>query len=284
MKKMHLFLVMALLLPFLMGATAPRFAPDWFKKGEESRSVVVALEYPPFRSLSVKGNGPQVQILLAAFARAGLNVEVDMQPAKSLMIYALSQEGTPAVIGERADFKEVPSENLVFVPFYVKTAKYYYRAADRQPIVWNGNLENMRGRVLGLESAPETDAYEKAGIRVVVDNLSNLLQRLLKGEIDVVGADAERVKWALGAYFPEKRDALVPMKIPAWQSFSFAVFNTGHKNGQLLSGRFADVLRQMLKNGSYERLLKESGEIWGLTPSQQQHLEESLNAVQTKGE
>jgi len=283
MKKMALCLIVVLLVPVWAGATAPRFAPDWFKKGQESRPTIVALEYPPYRSLSVEGNGPQVQIIKAVFAKAGMDVEVDIQPAKSLMIYALSQEGTPAVVGEKADFKDVPSEYLVFVPFYVKTARFFCRSADGSAIDWNGKLENMKGRLLGLESAPETDVYEKAGIRVVVGNLANLIEKLLKGEIDVVAADAERFKWTVSARFPEKKQDVVPMKIPAWQSFSFAVFNTEHENGRLFFGRFADALKEMVKNGSYERLLKNSEWVQTLTPTQKLRLEESLKAVQTKG-
>ena len=275
--------MLILLTPAWLGATAPRFAPDWFKKGQETLPIVVALEYPPYRSLSMEGGGFQVQIIQAVFAKAGMDVEVDIQPAKSLMIYALSQEGTPAVIGEKADFKDIPSKQLAFVPFHVQTENYFYRAGDERFIDSDGKLESMKGRTIGLESLPQTDVYDKMGIRVLLGKLPDLLEKLLNGEIDLVAADADRVNWTLNERFPKNNKGVVPIKMSVWHSFSFAVFNTEYKNGRLFSGRFADAVKTMLKDGSYEGLLKNIPGAHALTPEQKKELEIYLEAIETKG-
>ena len=278
-------LVLSLTFVFLTGATAPRFAPEWFKKGGEDRPVVVAHEYPPFRTVFLESKGLHVQIVTAVFDRAGMDVEVDIQPAKSLVIYALSQESTPAVIGEVADFSEVSRQHLVFVPFHVKTGRYfYYRPAHDKEPTWGGNPAKLKGYVCGLETGSNTEAYEKNGIAVSVGELPVLLERLKAGEIDVLGADADRAEWIIGTHFQDDKTSFGAMETPAWESFSFAVFNTNHENGALFASRFVDAMRQMLNDGSYDLILKNSGGKSPLSPLQRVKLEGYLDSLHRIGE
>jgi polar amino acid transport system substrate-binding protein len=269
---------------FLTGATAPRFAPEWFKQDAEVLPVVVFHEYPPYRSVSIEGGGLHARIVSAVFAAAGIDVVVDIQPAKSLVIYALSQAGTAAVVGEESDFRNVSREELVFVPFHLKTGRYfYYRPAYTEGSTWSGNLESLRGSVLGLERSSDVEAYESAGITVKLGEPKDLLDGLVTGEIDFLGSDADRLEWLIQERMPENAERFAAMEIPAWESFSFVVFNTAHKDAAMYAGRFIDTLKRLLENRGYDLILKAEGRNDVLPPTQRRKLIKYLDSLTLPG-
>ena len=273
-------ITMCLVFVFPAWATAPRFAPEWFQKDVESLPVVVAHEYPPYRSVSIDGKGHHARIVSAVFAVAGEDVELVVQPARSLMIYALSQEETAAVVGEEADFEGISRERLVFVPFHIKEARYfYYRPNHDGGSNWDGKLENMRGTVLGLEGPTDVQVWEKAGISVALGALPALLERLVAGEIDILGADAERTEWLIRKRMPGKEKQFVAMEIPAWDSFSYVVFNKNLGIGESSSARFVDALKRLLRDGGYDLILQNAGSRQALSNMQRKKLIQRLDSL-----
>lgn len=108
---------MGTMIPSITGATAPRFAPDWFILDEGSKPLIVAYEYSPYRTVSTENKGIHMEIVMAAFKAAQVDVDVEIQPVKDLVRYALFQENALAVIGENWNFSKEEQRNLVSIPF-----------------------------------------------------------------------------------------------------------------------------------------------------------------------
>ncbi len=238
-------------------ATAPRFAPEWFQPAEDNPAVIIAHDYPPYRSATPETHGMHVQIVQAALAAVDLALAVDIQAAKSLVVYALLQENALAVIGENFNFQDSARQHLIFIPIHFRIGQYlFYEPSHSQDISWSGRPADLRGYRIGMESGDHSEDCQNAGLTCLRANIHDLFTQLTAGQLDLICIANARQIWFVNNYRPTDRMRIHALSPPAWQAPSWIVFNARHPSGQATSRQFKRGLRQLLDNGGYRRILE----------------------------
>jgi len=237
-----------------MALTAPRFGPKLLKSEETIK--IFAYQYPPLVDLQTPGMGIVANIVQAAFEEAGVDMQIDILPVKSLAKYSVLNENAIAVMGESGLFSEMESEKLVAVPCYEMTGGYYYYLpAHQEGMSWDGDLNKLRGYTCGAPTGEDITSYENASIKVIQDDLKSLLRKLKEKEIDFISAPDTVVRHYIQKFYSDEINNFTKMKVSAWTAPFSIFFNKANPLVETLKNAYSEGLKEIKQNGKYDRIV-----------------------------
>lgn len=237
-------------------ATGPRLTPQLFELDGTIKLVIY--EYPPLTTFDMPNMGLCPEIIQAAFSAAGVAVTVENQVVKSLAVYSLVQDNSAAMLGVESDFTKDQLKQLNVVPCYIMTGRYfYYRPNHKKGLVWNGQLDSLKGYTYGVLAGEDATAYEHAGIKTVTaNNLVSLFTMLRAGTIDFLAADEIRGEWFIRKHLSKEKNNLAKMAGSSWKRPFSIVFNQKHPKYQEIFQSFSKGFQIIKRNGKYFELIK----------------------------
>lgn len=116
----HLLAMFLLLCSWSAAATAPRITPQLF--GEEKKADIVGYQLAPQDAAAKLDSDALAEIVTAAFRTAEKTVTLDVLPSRQLAVYALINNESAALIGNRQDVPEKDKSQYRSVAFYLGVA------------------------------------------------------------------------------------------------------------------------------------------------------------------
>jgi len=251
-KKIPVYLLLALMIPSLSYATGPRVTGTLFStdKGE-----IYAVDTAPFISMEVKNGGVTTEVVNSALAMADLDLVVTTLPLQRMVSYYLLQENAIAVMGSHFNFGQEKKKHLIFIPITVSSKQYYYYKGS-YPDGLSRDLKKLNGKRYGARYGEDVSVYKKAGINVIYGRSMSLLKKLKNAEIDFVGMPKASVDWLVKSYLPQEKGNFIAMDKSAGNEVLFLIINKKHPDSKATADTFKKALANMLENGQYLEILQ----------------------------
>lgn len=248
-------LLMVLSAPWAAWATGPRLTSQLFEP--EGTIKIVAYEYPPLTTFEMPSMGLCSEIIREAFAAAGVAVTIENQVVRNLAVYSLIQDNSVAMIGAESDFSEDEQKQLIFMPCYTMTGRYfYYRPNHTKELKWQGKLDNLNGFTYGALTGEDVTAYKKAGIKIVRGDLVSLFKMLRDEKIDFLSVADLCGEWLVKKNFAKEKNDFAKMAVLSWQAPFSIIFNKKHPRCKEISTAFAEGFDKIKQNGKYVEIIE----------------------------
>jgi polar amino acid transport system substrate-binding protein len=245
--------LLLLLIPAPGWATGPRAAPGLFAPESDE---IFAVDFPPFVSTETAGGGLHVEIVDAALRAGGVKAMVTTVPLPRMVAYYLTREQAIAVLGSFVNVSEEAKKELIYIPISVLNESFFYtRPGRKDPLHWNGKLENLKGLTYGSYEGENTEAFRSAGIAVKQISPRFFLKELLAKKVDFVRMPVMNAEWQIDKDYPNEKKNLVPMEPPAGEAPVYIIFNKKHPRGEQASRGFRKGLAKIIADGSYMEIL-----------------------------
>ena len=226
-----------------------------------SRFLLVSLEFPPleYQGADKSAQGAAVAVVREVMRRLGHEIDIKILPwTRSLR---MMQRGEADAIftayknPEREQFMFYGNEVLV-----EQVVALYARKGD--PTVFKGDFASLKNKVIGVTSTISYgQLFDQATKRLAlktdaVDDLESNVRKLMRGRVDLLISNrfsAQTVLRTMSLTGKVVEVGPIVEKLPSYIAFSKA---RGHGG---LRDNFDRVLREIRRDGTYERIMQSFG-------------------------
>lgn len=214
---------------------------------------LVADEWPPYVDQSLPNNGLAMDLVTAAFARAGYGTQFSLQDwdhaLEGARIGVYDVVATVWKTQDRArdlDFSE---------PYFVNDIRFIKRQSN--PASYD-KLDDLQGLLVGVIKdyayPPEFAKYHNV-VKIVHPALLPALNGLVQGRYDLVIGDKHVIAYTLRQFLSSESKGLVYLDKSVGQSpLYIAVSKANPKHSKIVED-FNQALRDMKKDGTYQSIL-----------------------------
>ncbi len=250
-------LIAVLSIPSLWGsaaATGPRVSPGLLSP---EKNLIFALDVPPFTTSEIPGGGLLSEIVLEALNGEGVDAVIETLPLTRLVRYYLLQDASPAVIAEQLNFTHEERKDLIVVPFYVISGRYFYcKPAHKDLSRWNERLEGPGDHTYGVKARKKGASDSHVGIGVIYDRPVMLFRKLKNGSLDFVSAPDLVANWIIDKRSSDEECKFGRTKTAAWEVPASIVFNKKNPDGEATAKKFIRGLSGIIGNERYHSILE----------------------------
>jgi len=228
---------------------------------------VATLVYPPFQyEENGETKGIAADIVKEIFMRMDQPIEIKFYPFPRALQYI--KEGDSDIIftfyykKEREQFAEYSRESLIDQTISLFVHK-------DSPIVFDGDLSKLDQYEFGLVRFSYGKVFDEAvRNRLItktdyVSEMENNMEKFLKRRFDILPSD----RWVALYYYskiaPKGRSQLKELNTPV-QTFPAYIGFSKANNLTSVRNRADDILREMKKDGSYQKIINAHTDRWGI--------------------
>jgi len=261
-------------------ATGPRVTPGLLSP---EKNEVFALEMPPFATADIPGGGLFSEIVLEALKAESVDAVIETLPLTRLVRYYLLQDVSLAVLAQAWNFTDEERKDLIVVPFYVISGRYfYYVPAHKDLPPWNEGLDHLRGHTYGAGRGDKIDADSQAGISFTYDRPVMLFRKLKSGSLDFVSAPDLVGEWIIAKQFPKEKHNIGKTDKAVWEVPASIVFSKKHPDGEVTAKKFVRGLSEIIRSGRYQDILDKYQGIIQIPANYKERLEYYRNNEEMK--
>ena len=241
-------------------ATAPASVPDFTPApvSPENRTIVLATtEYPPYYGEHLEGQGVLVEIIIAAYERAGYTVTIDFLPwARALRDAQEGRYDGMFTLWHRPE----RDEWFVFsAPMMPNVTGFYKRT---EAAISFESLEDLAayriGAVRGYVNPPEFEQAPYLRIEEADDDATNL-RKLYAERVDLIMIDRVLARHLINTQYPEYRQHLEWLEPALIVDPQYLVISKLAPDYQTKLADFNAGLTSITADGTLEDLLAKHG-------------------------
>ncbi len=162
---------------------------------------LASLEWPPYTSARVEGQGASAAVLRAALATQGARLEIEFMPWTRAV--AVAQDGGSGFHGYFPEYQSAEVERRFWLSRPIGSSPLGFVERRSTPVRWR-RLEDLRGIpfgvVRGYVNTADLDARIASGELTAVpagDDLANI-DKVMRGRLDLAVIDRHVLAWLAG--------------------------------------------------------------------------------------
>ena len=224
---------------------------------EETLQFTAMERYEPYVGADFPGNGFIAEIVTAALARVGYQVEYNFRPWARA--FQETVDGKWHAI-TTVYYKEERTAVLEYSE-PVWTTQLLFFTRQTQAIEYH-TLDDLKSYYIGVTRGSSTHTeLQRAGFRVepVVDVLQNI-KKILAGRVDLAMSDRDYLLYLLQKYFSSVERKQIRLLSPAYSEEQIHVGFSKKKPGyKELAAAFNKGLEQIKADGTYDAIVEKHG-------------------------